>query len=526
MNKPDLQVNDTAKVNGMQVVLPLDLGMRIETNDKVRTLIEVTERMDYSELIGTYQRQPHRGEATPKQMFQIVMLGFMIERLTTRKIESACRNDIRFMYLLSGNKAPDHSKIARFIKKHLGDGVAEKLFYQLVLLLKEWGEIAFENLFVDGTKIEANANRYSFVWAKATSKYETRADAKLQELQERLLHEYGCVCKNATEYRDALQEMGEVNGIAFVHGRGKRKTQLQRDIEELDGLLSRKRKYDKYNATFKGRNSFSKTDPDATFMRMKDDHMKNGQLKPGYNLQLGVEGEYIVGASICAERSDELALRGFLERMDASLGERHAVVVADAGYESEENYKHLEERGQTAYIKPQNYERSKSRKYRNNAYLRDNMPYDTQTDTYACPAGNTFRRVFETKRKSKSGYEANVTVYECSGCNECPQKALCTHAKGNRRLQVSKDFLSLRQASYNRITTEHGKALRLNRSIQVEGTFGVLKQDYGFRRFLRRGNSDVFTEVLLYAMAYNLNKLHNKMIRNLRGCTIYQFNSA
>ncbi|MDL2234586.1 transposase, partial [Christensenellaceae bacterium OttesenSCG-928-L17] len=186
----NLQENHNEKTGEMQVVLPLDLGMRIEATDKVRTLIEVTERMDYSELTRTYQRQPRRGEATPKQMFQLVMLGFMVEQLTTRKLENACRNDIRFMYLLGGKRAPDHSRIARFIQQHLSGGVAERLFYQMVLLLKEKGEVAFENLFVDGTKIEASANRYSFVWAKSTSKYEARADEKLWVLQERLLVEY------------------------------------------------------------------------------------------------------------------------------------------------------------------------------------------------------------------------------------------------------------------------------------------------------------------------------------------------
>lgn len=510
----------------MQVVLPLDLGLRIEADDKVRTLIEVTERMDYGKLAGTYQRQPRRSEATPKQMFQVVLLGFMIERYSTRKIESACRNDIRFLYLLAGKRAPEHSKIARFIKDHLQGAVAEDLFYQLVMLLAEQSEIAFENLFVDGTKIEANANRYSFVWAKSTSKYEARANEKLAALLERLSLEYGILRESREEYPAALEKIREAREIHFVHGRGKRKTQLQRDVEELNGLLARKEKYERYNATFKGRNSFSKTDPDATFMRMKDDHMRNGQLKAGYNLQIGVEGEYIVGASICAERSDELALFGLLERMDASLKRKHEAVVADAGYESEENYKRLEERAQVAYIKPQNYEKSKTRKYRTNAYLRDNMPYDPAADTYICPAGNTFERIYETKRKSKSGYEAALTVYECFGCNACAQKALCTRAKGNRRLQVSKDFVALRAASLERITTDWGKTLRVNRSIQVEGAFGVLKEDYGFRRFLRRGEANVFTEILLYAMAYNVNKLHNKMKKNQTGCTIYLFNSA
>lgn len=506
--------------------MPLDLGLRIEAGDTLWTLIKVTERMDYSELTGTYQRQPRGSEATAKQLFQIVILGHINGLFSTRKTETACRNDIRFMHLLRGKRAPDHSRIASFIRDHLKDGVLERLYYQMVGLLKEEGEISFAQLFADGTKIEANANRYSFVWAKSTSKYESRADEKLRALLGRLAVEYAMAHDTAQAYHEALLERKEAAGISFVHGRGKRKTQLQRDMEELAGLLERRTKYESYNRTFNGRNSFSKTDPDATFMRMKEDHMKNGQLKPGYNVQLGVEGEYIVGAHICSERSDELALLGLLERMEAGCGMKHRDIVADAGYESEENYKKLEAREQVAYIKPQNYERSKTRKYRNNAYLRDNMPYDADTDTYTCPAGKTFERIYDTRKKSKSGFETTATVYECFGCDGCPQKALCTRAQGNRRLQVSKDFLALRQASLERISSDWGKTLRMNRSIQVEGAFGVLKQDYGFRRFLRRGEANVFTEILLYAIAYNVNKLHNKIQQSKRGCTLHLFSSA
>jgi transposase len=290
--------------------------------------------------------------------------------------------------------------------------------------------------------------------------------------------------------------------------------------------MSRKAKYTEYNATFKGRNSFSKTDRDATFMRMKEDHMGNGQLKPGYNLQLGVEGEYIVGVDIRNDRSDEGALLGLLDRIAIGCGKRHENVTTDAGYESEENYLGVQARGQLAYIKPQNYEKSKTRKYRTNAYLRDNMPYDAQTDTYTCPVGKQFQPIYETKRKSKTGYEATISVYECFACEGCPQKNLCTRAKGNRRLQVSKQFVALRQTALERITSPEGKILRLNRSIQSEGVFGVLKQDYGFRRFLRRGTMNVLTETFLYAIAYNIDKLHNKMMRKQYGCTLHALNSA
>ena len=212
----------------MQVVMPLDLGRRIETTDRVRTLIEVTERMDYTKLAKTYEREPRKGEATPKQMYQIVIMGFMTQHFSTRSIAGACRNDIRFMWLLGPNRAPEHSKIARFIKHHLVGEVAENLFYQMVLLLYEMGEIDFLNLFVDGTKEEANANRYSFVWKKSTCRYEERCLAKLAALLERLTIEYGIVRETAEDYQTALKEILTVQGIEFVEGRGKRKSQLQR----------------------------------------------------------------------------------------------------------------------------------------------------------------------------------------------------------------------------------------------------------------------------------------------------------
>ena len=292
---------------------------------------------------------------------------------------------------------------------------------------------------------------------------------------------------------DILTSQAKTQNINFVHGRGKRKTQLQRDIETLESYLERKQKYEGYNATFAGRNSFSKTDPDATFMRMKDDHMMNGQLKPGYNLQFGTSGEYIVGADISSERSDKQTLIPLLDRMEKGMdGKRFENVTTDAGYESEENYKTLESRGQAAFIKPQNYEKSKKRKYKTNAYLRENMPYNEESDTYTCPAGNIFESIYTTVRKSTSGFESTITVYECKGCNTCPQKKHCTRAKGNRKITVSKDFIALREQSRERITSEKGIVLRLNRSIQAEGVFGVLKEDYGFRRFAWMGKINVF----------------------------------
>ena len=287
-------------------------------------------------------------------------------------------------------------------------------------------------------------------------------------------------------------------------------------------FMDKQQKYEKYQETFGGRNSFSKTDPDATFMHMKDDHMRNAQLKPGYNIQLGVEGEYITGVDVSSERSDQLAMIPLLDEMEAHLGRPYGDVTLDAGYESEENYTYFENKKQTAYIKPQNYERSKTRKFKSNMNLRENMPYDAEKDEYTCQNGKKLRVVYVGKRKSKSGFESEITYYECEDCSDCPHKKSCTRAKGNRKMQLSKEFLRQREASKVRITSEPGVLLRINRSIQSEGAFGVVKEDMGFRRFLLRGNKKVKAEVILMALGYNINKLHNKIQANRTGSQLFE----
>jgi transposase len=429
------------------------------------------------------------------------------------------------MWLLEGQKAPDHNTIARFRSERLAD-VVEDLFCQLVMKLEEAGEISFQTIFIDGTKIEANANKYSFVWKKATTKNAEKLEAKIDAFISKLNDDFGYVYTPDTplvEIRDVLREKKELEKIEFVHGIGKRKTMLQKAMETLEEFLTRQTKYQDYQETFRGRNSFSKTDKDATFMHMKDDHMRNSQLKPGYNVQIGVEAEYIVGVDISDERSDQLTLIPFLERMDNNFPDKkHENIVADAGYESEQNYAYLESTTRNCYIKPANYEKSKTRNYRNDMSLRENMLYDEEADAYTCQNGKKLTVVGHTTRKSKSGYCSEITVYECECCEECPHKSKCTKARGNRRMQISKAFLKQRTKSLENITTPKGILLRMNRSIQVEGAFGVLKEDYGFRRFLMRGQKNVRIEFLLLAMGYNVNKLHNKIQTNRCGLLLHE----
>ena len=314
-----------------------------------------------------------------------------------------------------------------------------------------------------------------------------------------------------------LEQVCEEQHTVFVYGRGKRKSRNQKYLELFRRFLERQTIYDWHTASFQGRNNYCKTNPDATFMHMKDDHMRNAQLKPGYNVQIAVDSEYIVATDIFQDRNDVWTLVPFLKRMEEKLGFRYPSVTADSGYESEEGYSYLREQKQKPYIKPQTYEKWKKRSFKKDISKRENMGYDERTDTYTCHARKKLQPIFLKKQTSKSGYESEVTVYECEDCTGCPYKEKCTKAKGNKRLYVSKSFLEKRQESYENILSEKGILYRMNRSIQVEGAFGVLKNDYEFQRFLLRGKTKVKLELLLLSMGYNLNKLHAKIQNDRTG---------
>ena len=516
-----------------QLVLPLNLEGLVPDDDSVRLLSHELEELDYSLLYQAYSAKGRNPAVDPKTMFKILTYAYSQNIYSSRKIETACRRDINFMWLLAGQKAPDHSTIARFRTGFLADA-CENLFYQMVRRLEESGELSKETVFLDGTKLEACANKYTFVWKKSVGKWEAKMYERIQEAVRLLNQEYLCQFRVGEETRTRdlqeicqfLEERGKADGTVFVHGRWKRKSRNQRYQELFRRFLERQTIYNWHTASFQGRNNYCKTDPDATFMHMKDDHMRNAQLKPGYNVQIAVDSEYIVATDIFQDRNDIWTLVPFLKDMEKKLGFRYPSVTADSGYESEEAYEYLSEARQKAYIKPQTYEKWKKRSFKKDISKRENMRYDEAADTYTCYGEKKLRAVSVKKQRSKSGYQSEVTIYECEDCSGCPYKERCTKARGNKRLYLSKNFLKRRQESYKNIRSERGIQYRLNRSIQVEGAFGVLKNNYEFQRFLLRGKTKVKLEILLLCLGYNLNKLHAKIQNGRTGSHLFEVKSA
>ena len=379
-----------------QLVLPLSLEGLIPEDDSVRLLSHELEDPDYSLLYQAYSAKGRNPAVDPKTMFTILAYAYSQNIYSSRKIETACRRDISFMWLLAGQKVPDHSTIARFRTGFLADA-CEDLFYQMVRRLDQMGELSKEMVFIDGTKLEACANKYTFVWKKSVGKWEEKMFQKMQDAVTLLNREYiqSFSISQETRAQDLqkicrfLEQTCRQQHTVFVYGKGKRKSPNQRYLELFRRFLERQNTYDWHTASFQGRNNYCKTDPDATFMHMKDDHMRNAQLKPGYNVQIGVDSEYIVAADIFQDRNDVWTLVPFLKTMEEKLGFRYPSVTADSGYESEEGYQYLRDQKQKPYIKPQTYEKWKKRSFRQDISKCENMGYDGKTDTCTCHARNS-----------------------------------------------------------------------------------------------------------------------------------------
>lgn len=532
------QKDYTKNQSGYQLKLPLELNTIIPENDSVRLLSQFVEEMDLTDLYSTYERI---NSLSPRTLLKIVLYSYMNGDYSSRSMELNCKRDINFMFLLEGHKAPDHATLARFRSLHFAP-CSKRILAEVSNMLFDLGEISGETIFIDGTKIEACANKYTFVWKKAVTKNQAKLLIKLAsfvaECEEaydiKIVYGNTIKMKHVKRLRKRLLKLCKEENITFVHGIGRRKSPLQKSYETLDEYLNKLKEYNQKIHKCGSRNSYSKTDEDATFMRMKEDAMMNGQLKPAYNLQHGVDSEYITWLTIGPQPTDTTTLIPFLKDAEQHLKFKYKNITADAGYESEENYLYLEENGQVAFIKPANYEISKTRKYKTDIGKIDNMEYDEEGDFYTCK--NDKKLVVDCIRhsKSKTGYVSEKTIYKCENCDGCPHKAECI--KGNncktpleertKTLQVAKKFIEQRKADLERIVSDQGKLYRMNRSIQAEGSFGDIKQDMQFRRYLTKGTANVLAESTLLAIARNINKLHNKIQNGKTGTHLFPLRAA
>jgi len=501
-------------------LIPPSVEELIPQDHLVRLVSEVIEEMGIEQLLRKYQTGGGASRYHPVMMTKLFVYGYMTKVCSSRMVAKAARENVMFMWL-AGGQTPDFRTLNDFRGKLL-KGVMEEIFVTAVKMLNTKGYIKLEHYFVDGTKVESASGRYTFVWKKAVEKNDSKLDEKLRayikmaeqawddentEYGNRDLEELGgkekFTSKDVKELAGILRE--RIEGLEVEEDKKKLKKELK--TIEQDYLL-RKKKYEKAKRICGKRNSYSKTDPDATFMRMKEDHMRNGQLKPGYNVQIGTENGFVVGYDIFPNPNDTKTLKPHLRQQAKRLGIKPKVIIADAGYGGEENYRYLENRRTVAVIKYTTYQKEKSRKWKNDIYRAENWEYNKEEKYYICPDGRKLTFSKTITRKNHSGYPIEIQKYECESCKYCRKKKQCTKAKGNRVIERNEQWLRLKRKAQRVLEDEYYQELRKQRAVEVETVFGQLKENQGYRRFLLRGTAKVSTEWGLLSLGYNLKQIY------------------
>lgn len=509
-----------------QLTIPINIESLIPEKHVVRIVNNAIDKMDLEPILSKY---PGGGRASynPVMMLKLLIYAYTDKIFSCRRIAKAARENIMYMWLCGGN-TPDFMAINRFRSERLKDIILD-VFAEVVDLLVQEKYINLENYFLDGTKIEANANKYSWVWGKATNRYKKALIEKCKVLFDEIetINE-----EENKNYGDAdLEELGSEKpidsaaieeAVRKINERLAQKPEDKKPDEETKKLtkakktlikdyLPRMKKYEHQEEILAERNSYSKTDHDATFMRMKEDHMKNGQLKPGYNVQIGTENQFVVGYSIHQKPGDTTCMKEHLETLKNVLdGKLPKNIIADAGYGSEENYEYLEETQLQHYVKYNTFHKEASKKWKSDMTKVQNFSYIEEKDEYVCGYGKTLVFKYEYQRTSDNGYKSTIRIYECLDCSECPHRGQCVKSENplaNRKININRKLNAFKEQARQNLCSEKGLEMRSLRPVEVETVFGNIKGNFGMRRFLLKGLEKVKIEWGLHCIAHNMRKM-------------------
>ena len=507
MSKPKFKSYNQGQVT----LFPPSLDEKVPENSPARIINQIVDSLDLSKVFDTY-----KGGGTtaynPRMMLKVVLYSYLNNTYSSRKIEQALTDRVSFMWL-SGNQTPDHNTINRFRSSHLKDSIHE-VFTQVVVMLVEMGCLSLEVAYVDGTKIESRANRYTFVWRKSIEKYKDRLEEKIHKILG-MIEEGIAGDNNPDDDPPTPFNSEEIKKRVAQINRENRSKEEQKAIKILENkLLPKLEEYERHLDTLVNRNSYSKTDTDATFMRMKEDHMLNGQLKPAYNVQISTENQFISHYDFYPNPTDTLTLIPFLNSFENRYNILPGKVVADSGYGSEENYEFMQENDIEPFVKFNYFHKEQKRAFKKNGFLSQNLYYNSEEDYYVCPMGQHMDKVGKKRNKTASGYKSTSTLYEAKNCNGCPLKCLCTNAKGNRRIEVNHNLNRHKQRIRELLSSEEGIYHRSQRPIEPESVFGQTKSNKHYNRFRHFKKDKVLMDFAIFAIAFNIGKLHLKGLDN------------
>ena len=506
--------------------LPVYLSEYLEISDPVITYDKLMEEINIEKYLRKVLKQKTgRLRYNPVDMLKTVLFGFADEGyIALRKLADNCKVNIRYMYLMNW-ETPSYRTFGYFINEVMSESI-EDIFKDLNKVIFKKEHVDLSHIYIDGTKIEANANKYQWVWKKSTERSRYNLYRKISSLLEEMNDELkwsGTQIKVREEYvpeylEEILQGYAAVYGMdetAFVHGKGRHKSVQQRHYELLKNYKEKLSTYfEQIHICGTERNSYAKTDHSATFMHLHKDHMRNDQVLPAYNIQMGIADEYIAVADVQHYCSDMDCFVPLMEKFNRLYGFYPEYPVADAGYGSYNNYLYCEQHGMKKYMKFPMYDKeTKDKAYKENPYRAENFKIDAD-GVLRCPNGRAF--LFRYRKNIRgNNYGRQEEIYECEDCTGCPYAEECKKASRNRIVSINSELTAFHREVLDNLGNIQGALLRTNRSIQTEGTFGIMKNDRHYKRIVRRGLHSVELEILLVSIGHNLYKYYNKQMKKV-----------
>jgi len=493
------------------LLIPLDLNDMVSADHPVRTVNAVLEKVDISPIVKLY-RPGGTSSYHPRMLLKVIVFSYINNIYSSRKIEEALSQNIHFMWL-AGLQKPDHNTVNRFRGERL-QKTLKPIFNQVVVMLYEEGVLDIKDLYTDGTKIEANANRYSFVWGKSIKNNKARIHQQLDELWKYALSVAGSELDDTDPSGFKQIDKDKIKETIDRINEALKDKDVSKEVRQKLNYAKkhwpqRLEKYDQQERILgEGRNSYSKTDQDATFMRMKEDHVGTAQLKPGYNVQISTNQQYIASYSVHQNPADTNTLPSHVEEFIAEYNTTPTSITTDAGYGSEENYQLLEGKDIAAFVKHNQFDRNEQKTVTQSKkpYGPDQFIYDQHNDTCTCPAGNTMVNIGSHVNTTFNGFKQTLTGYRTTQCSTCALQSMCIPKQDHRTVNINHNLNRLRAQADRRLKSEQGIEKRKQRRHDVETVFANIKHNHHFRRFMLRGVEKVRVEAGLVALAHNLRK--------------------
>lgn len=502
------------------VFFPQRIDADIAADAPVRIVNAIVDSLDldnFSRLYKATGRCPYH----PKMMLKAILYAYMNNVYSCRKIEQLLLRDIHYIWL-AGYEKPDFITINRF-RNRVKDEI-NNVFTQLVLILADKGFISLDVEYVDGTKIESKANKYTFVWRKSVERNRAKLMDKIRVLLEQV--DESIAQENApqdtpveftpamlSEIVDELKNALDREPAPVNKEQKKARGEKRKRIKELEAHREKLAEYEKHLEILGERNSYSKTDHDATFMRMKEDAMNNGQTKPGYNLQIATEDQFITDFALFPNPTDTLTLIPFFHSFRRRYGRLPGTGVADTGYGSEENYRFMQENGIEAFVKYNFFHKEQRPRYAPDPFHAESLHYNAEGDYYVCPMGQHMTRIGTKRGKTASGYITESARYQAHRCEGCPLRGSCFKAQGNRIIEVNHRLNQYKRKARERLISEEGVKYRGKRCIEPEAVFGQMKYNMAYRRFRHVGKDKVTMDFAFFAIAFDIKKMCAKIAK-------------